>query len=321
MEEFILQTGVKIKMKNQTVQNKHNVIQALSYSILCAVYFLLYIEAYSQENHIIESVTCLLLSFLFGKVVLKWQDVSDSTSWEASLRAHLRGGLFKRDACIRISFAYLFRIIVDGKYFLVKSKRKTGLFQPVGGAYKCNVSEKHYLARELDVYDDNNIPIDVTSENDYRMQVPAKNLKKFMKRFNKTKDRECLDNLSREFNEEVNKPLGLEFETIQYTYVGRDITKVQFSKYFQCYEILLADIIRLDLSPHQIARFRKLMNENSEYYYFASDEEIKHCGVTPSTEELKSTISNHSFNILESYAQNLSIKKRQKRQYVASLNS
>ena len=308
-------------MRAQKVRNKSNFIQALLYSIICVAYFLLYVVAYSQESHIFESVTCLLLPFTFSKLIMKWQDVSDSTNWKSSLRAHLRGGLLKQDDCIRISFAYLFRIIVDGKYFLVKSKRKTGFFQPVGGAYKCNVSEKHYLANELEVYDDNNIPIDVTSENDYRMQVPVRNLKKFVNRFNKTKDRECVDNLSREFNEEVNKALALEFETIQYTYVGRDITKVQFSRYFQCYEILLADIVRLDLSPHQTTRFRKLMNENSEFYYFASEEEIQHCGVTPSTEELKSTISDHSSKILESYAQNLLIKKRQKRQYVATLNS
>lgn len=37
---------------------------------------------------------------------------------------------------IRFSCAYLFRIKVDGRYFLVRDEQRRNHFQPVGGVYK-----------------------------------------------------------------------------------------------------------------------------------------------------------------------------------------
>ena len=42
----------------------------------------------------------------------------------------------KRDDPIRVSAAYLFRIMVDGRYLLIKGKRIQSQYQPVGGVYK-----------------------------------------------------------------------------------------------------------------------------------------------------------------------------------------
>ena len=77
------------------------------------------------------------------------------------------------------------------------------LYKPklVGGVFHCfnaselllGLKEKFYLS------EDDKIKVDASSKNDYRMFVPASKLKAFVKRFDKTVDREQVKNLKREF--------------------------------------------------------------------------------------------------------------------------
>ena len=64
---------------------------------------------------------------------------------------------------VRISFAYLFRIKIDGKYLLVRNTRGTEKFQPVGGVYKLFENEKIELKNLYQVMDDDKISIDESS--------------------------------------------------------------------------------------------------------------------------------------------------------------
>ncbi|PQG76061.1 hypothetical protein CUS43_07515, partial [Enterococcus faecium] len=116
-------------------------------------------------------------------------DLSDNKSWKNSQRKLKRAGLIHKDTKIRISFAYLFRIKVDGKYFLVQNVR-TKKYQPVGGAYKLEPKEAQYLSEKIPVEDDDRIPIDTTTRGDYRLYVKNKDLRRFIKRFDKTPYRE-----------------------------------------------------------------------------------------------------------------------------------
>ena len=62
----------------------------------------------------------------------------------------------------------------------MKNGRNIEKYQPVGGAYKCNIKEKEILkGKKYGVVDDDFISIDETSKDDYRMRVPAKKLKRF----------------------------------------------------------------------------------------------------------------------------------------------
>ena len=84
------------------------------------------------------------------------EDCFDKKKWQSSLRKLWRGNILNKDSLIRISFAYLFRIQVDGKYFLVKNGRGTQKYQPVGGAYKYNKVEKRILSSEFQIVYDKN---------------------------------------------------------------------------------------------------------------------------------------------------------------------
>ncbi len=257
----------------------------------------------------------LLLPYTFEKI----QDCTDVSQWQVSLRKLLRGKIIKKETLIRISFAYLYRIKVDDKYLLVKNARGTQKFQPIGGAYKYNKSEKMYLAKEFYVVDDNKIPIDKGSRNDYRLYVPAVNLKKFIKRFNTTTDRENLSNLGREFSEELVKKGILDFSHIEYRYCGRHFTEVQYSRVFNCYELLLADIVEINLTQEQENAVREIMNKPSSEYYFATEKEIKSCGVQEDTDRLLETIADHTLKILQETEYSLEKNKKLLKTYSIDL--
>ena len=204
-------------------------------------------------------------------------DLSDNKSWKNSQRKLKRAGLIHKDTKIRISFAYLFRIKVDGKYFLVKNVR-TKKYQPVGGAYKLEPKEAQYLSEKIPVEDDDRIPIDTTTRGDYRLYVKNKDLRRFIKRFDKTPYRENINNLSREFIEELFTTNILDKDTfgdLTYKYCGRHITDVEYGDFFECYELLLADIIEVRLTDKQEELFRKLMEKTDNQYIFATFNEIK----------------------------------------------
>lgn len=227
-------------------------------------------------------------------------DLSDNKSWKNSQRKLKRAGLIHKDTKIRISFAYLFRIKVDGKYFLVQNVR-TKKYQPVGGAYKLEPKEAQYLSEKIPVEDDDRIPIDTTTIGDYRLYVKNKDLRKFIKRFDKTPYRENINNLSREFIEELFTTNILDKDTfgdLIYKYCGRHITDVEYGDFFECYELLLADIIEVRLTDKQEELFRKLMEKTDNQYIFAKFNEIKTGGVKHGTNDLKDNIANHAPKIL-----------------------
>lgn len=226
-------------------------------------------------------------------------DLINYPSWKRSQKNLEKLGKLNDDTIIRISFAYLFRIKVNGKYFLVPNSR-TGKYQPVGGAYKFNEEEANYLNKKFHVENDDCIPVDKVTKRDYRLLIKNKYLKKFMRRFNKTENRENIYNLSREFEEElyVTKILKKEdFGKVSYRYNGRHITEIT-NNGFRYYELLLADIVEVILTDKQEKIFKNLMHNESNSYIFATPEEIKTYGMKLGTSNLDDNIANHTFKIL-----------------------
>lgn len=240
-------------------------------------------------------------------------DLTDNENWKASQRKLKRAGILQKDTVIRISFAYLFRIKVDGKYFLVRNSRSRK-YQPVGGAYKFDKEEANYLRDNIPVESDNRIPVDQITKRDYRLFVKNKLLRKFVRRFNKTPYRENITNLSREFSEEIFSTGILDkttFGNLIYNYCGRHMTNVEFGNVFNIHELLLADIVEVQLSEKQEDLFRELMKKDCDMYHFADSSEIETYGVKYGTNDLSENIANHTFKIL-STTDNLTMKNKHK---------
>lgn len=254
------------------------------------------------------NVTAVLLSAVIGLSMEQFfysiQDLADRNSWKKEQRKNERGHFINKESLIRISFAYIFRIKVDGRYLLVMNNRHTGKYQPVGGVYKMNDSEKRFLASKYGCMDDNMIIIDDSSKNDYRLRVKNRYLRDFVKRFNKCQEREKLNNLYREFKEELIDTGILSFDNfkkIRYEYVGRYYNGVKFTQHFNCYEMLLGDVVSLIPTEDQEEELRRLLRagQNDKVSFF-TDEQIVKLGVDVQHSTLEEIIADHAINVLES---------------------
>lgn len=282
----------------QYMQNKE-IIESFSLYLISALFFLaLSIFSNSKDFQIIEAISLIMFSFLSERMLYRIQDLIDTTSWKKDIRGLLRGRLINKNDYIRISFAYLYRIKIFDKYLLVKNNRGTRKFQPVGGAYKFNDAERLYLTKKFHIRDDSGIPVDNTSKNDYRLHLKAKYLRRFIRRFNSTQNREMLKDLSREFIEELIKPQIIQFNKIVYRYIGRDFSRIQISRHFNCYELLLADIVEVILDEQQQSELEVLLTQAPTEFGFFNSEDIKRCGIKPGTDELYESIGDHTQKIL-----------------------
>lgn len=245
------------------------------------------------------NIAGILLGLVFPKFINSIQVFRDTTNWKTSQRKLLRGKLINNNTFIRISFAYLYRIKSGNKYLLVKNERGTGKYQPVGGVYQFDEDERLNLQRLFHIIDDNKIPIDESSRNDYRLRMENKYLRKFIKYFDKYKKRENIEDLSREFREELIEKGIINWEEISYRYCGRHITDLKFGEHFQTYEILLADIVELLPTESQRNDLKSLEEKPSDQYRFATAEEISSFGVNTALGQFKDEIANHTVKILE----------------------
>lgn len=246
-----------------------------------------------------SSIAGLLLGFSLQVLFHSIQDVLDTTDWKMSQRKLKRGGFITDNTIIRISFAYLYRIKIGNKYLLVKNERGTGKYQPVGGVYKFEEDEKIELKNRFQVKDDNKISIDESSRNDYRLRMENKYLRKFISHFDKKANRENVNNLSREFREELIEKDIINWNKISYRFCGRHMTSIYFGEHFQIYEILLADVVELLPTVEQTEDLRMLLNKSSDKYRLATAEEITSLGVNTSTGQLTEEIADHTRKILQ----------------------
>ena len=240
-----------------------------------------------------------LIAIFIEKVWKAGEDLFDTTNWMVSQTKLKRGGLINDDTIIRISFSYLYRMKIGDKYFLVLNKR-TRKYQPVGGVYKFQESEKLELKNSFHVADDNKIQIDNSSRDDYRLRLQNKFLRDFIKRFDSTDAvRERIDNVGREFKEELIETGILNWEKISYRYCGRHITDLRFSEHFQIYEVLLYDVVELIPAPDQEQDLKHLIQTENEKYRFASADQVTCLGMNTDVGELFEWIGDHTKCTLE----------------------
>ena len=246
-----------------------------------------------------SSLAGIALGFSLPGLVNSIQDLLDTTNWKTSQRKLKRGRFIEDSTIIRISFAYLYRIKIGNKYLLVKNERGTGKYQPVGGVYKLLGNEKLELRNRYQVKDDNKIPLDRSSRDDYRLRLENRYLRKFVKRFDRKAEREQIYNLSREFKEELIEKGIISWSQITYRFCGRHMTELHFGDHFQCYELLLADVVELVPTPEQEADLERLVKQQSDIYRFATADEITSLGVDTASGDLRENIADHTLKIIQ----------------------
>lgn len=246
-----------------------------------------------------STIVSVITTCLGEKYWHRIEDLLDTSDWKSSQRKLERGGYIRKDTIIRISFAYLYRIKIKDKYLLVKNGRGTGKYQPVGGVYKLKESEKLILKNLFQVKDDDKIPIDKSSKNDYRLRMDNRYLRRFVRRFDRKAVREKIDNVGREFKEELVDTGIVDWKQITYRFCGRHMAELKYGDHFQIYELLLADVVELLPSPEQEDDLINLMTVASESYRFVTSGEVMSLGIDAPNGSLLESIGDHTKKILE----------------------
>lgn len=227
---------------------------------------------------------------------------------------------------VRISFGYAFRVMVDGKYLLVKDKY--GKYQSPGGCYKVTQEEKYYLRKKYHACADQSTPMSVTdtTKDDYRMRIPASKLGGFVTRFHTTKRRETYKNASREFREELidtgilNKEL---FKEVEYSYLGQYQAPIARSPYFGVYELIFTDVLELIPTPEQEECLRQLLLKNEDYsnpeFRFVTEDQILHCGMDRD-KKMQAFIMENAFKITDESFKDLKRCPRKLTTYKININ-
>ncbi len=175
--------------------------------------------------------------------------------------------LLKFNKDIRISYAYLYRIKINGKYLLVKGS-KILQFQPVGGVFKYFPSSKGEFEK-WEVQDD-------TEEHfyddcDLRQIIKGKNLYKYIKWFDTRKNREIT--VVRELIEELEFDIEVMYDIVtnsEIEFIKQIKEPISFSTHFQVDEQKIFEIYEVRL-PSKI-KFEMFDNEK---FIFVDTEDIK----------------------------------------------
>lgn len=268
---------------------------------LCLLAAIIITEIYSIPG--VSSICGLFLGIVLPFTFNKCVELSlNKQQWKLYERRLKKAKAINGETLVRISFAYLFRIMIDGKYLLIQSSRNTGRYQPVGGVYKYYGSEGEYLKNTYHIEPDDKIKTDSTSKNDYRFYVKDKYIKDFVKHFDmENTNREKKSDISRELLEEIFREHSIspkQFGILNYKYCSRFLD-FGYTSIYQCYELVLADIYEIMLDDKQENLLRKLLTQGNEFI-LASKNDIENEGVKLSDGKNKETISNHSWKILPS---------------------
>ena len=230
---------------------------------------------------------------------------------------------------IRFSCAYLFRIKIDGQYFLVRDEQRRNQFQPVGGVYKYTDPT---ILKQFDAEQCRKFRYSSDLDDDLRIIVPRNKVFAFYKWYTKQTGRENIKNLYREFKEEIIDRIpeltheNIEsFKTIHYKYCGENIVSSTYktANGEKALQIHMADIVELIPTQPQLHAFRSLKKyNNSPIFYFATEDEIiaaKENKTAYTTDALG--ISGHSYKILPSEENKLSYNHKKRGDYHADFNA
>lgn len=227
--------------------------------------------AVTTDSNALQTIA-VIASAVVGAAVSSAYELIDTH--DQGIRTWFLSQIKYREKNIRLSFSYLYKIEVDGKYLLVRGNRMKDRYQPIGGVYKFYPEAKTFLDSIQYVPDTKMKNNDETD--DLRIQIKGQNLLKFFDWFTSMQDREY--DPCREFYEEVLQDGTLpeeKFRHLKYRKVNVHNKGITWSEYLNINEVLYADIFDVTLSEEQKEIVRRAVKEHPEKLCLASPDEMR----------------------------------------------
>lgn len=259
--------------------------------ILVGVVFLIWGKYYADDNlrpelygMAIGAAAVLLIEFI--------SFIYDEWSF---LGLYMNCFTYKKRPAIRLTISYLYKIEVQGKYLLVKSRHIPNTYQPVGGVYKYFHEEAINDLNCMSILPDNHIQNDNINEYDLRLKMnERKNIRKFLKWFFSKKERE-LDPWREFYEELVDTGIlsATNFKYIHYELVGQHFEPIHYDTRFRIDTFKYADIYTPKfVCNNQFEEVKRLLAVNSTEFIWATEQEV----INKTTTDGK-RIADHTFKI------------------------
>ncbi len=245
----------------------NKIIKTITAFVILLVLIVLLLNTFI-DNQALAVILSSLLSVVFTLLA------NEISNHGYGIKLWLQSKFKFRNKDVRISFSYLFRIKVDGKYLFIRGGRLKNQFQPVGGVYKFYNEAKPFL--ESIHYNIDQRMNNEEDDDDLRLELKGKYIFEFLDWFNNMHDREY-DPL-REFREELFNTGILsekDFGEISYRKVSTHDVGIEKSQYNKCWEYVYADIFEIKLNERQEDILRGLQHKPHPDICWADSDETK----------------------------------------------
>lgn len=246
----------------------HKSIRILIVAFTCAVFTALLFLKTGTLALTLSTVT----SGISGAAISALYELIDTKG--QGIKTWLLSKIKYKDKDIYISFSYLYRIEVDGKYLLVRGHRLKNQYQPIGGVYKYYPEAKSFLNSIRVV--PSTVMGNTDETDDLRLNMKGKYFLSFIDWFLKMEDREY--DPIREFTEELLDTGILpkdEFQKLKYRKVDVHNVGFTYSQPLASHEVIYADIFELILTDDQKNIIRDAVSKYPDCIVLATPQEIK----------------------------------------------
>lgn len=242
--------------KNKSVFYVIFILIMIFFTILCFIY-----PEGPIGNFSMGILTSSVCSLIFMLVTEKENSENLFLPFGVYMKTYILARLFPNRE-IRVSMAYLFRIVVDDKFLLIKNLKR-GVLSPIGGCYKFYESAEAFLSKLNYTYC---LEADVDKypnkyDKDLRLLLPLKNLFTFLRWFDSANGREY--DPYREFYEELAEtgiPDKEMFSSIRYSKYSSHRILSGYNKVKKYYELHHFDIFTVYLTPSQKEYIKSFIN-------------------------------------------------------------
>jgi hypothetical protein len=282
-------------MKKRFLINLINLI-AFTFAILILVWI--------QVDKLNFSIQMVILATFVNAVLLRFyielvKTTFTKTIWENSYRVLLLRGEIKPLESVRTSFSQLYRIRVDGKYFLVKANT-SGLYQSPATTYENKDYVRDKVTKAVKMQPESNYAY---NNNQFKYRLFAKEIGALIKSVNKFYNKIYVENYAKTYFYSTLEYYGVSFKVVNSNnssilYRGRYIPKIDFSRREQRFEVFIHDIFELILDSKTEEELKKFIL-NKDNYILATEHQINRLGTNSDEKQYTQYISEFTERILE----------------------
>jgi hypothetical protein len=237
-----------------------------------------------------------LLGFLLPIEKGAYEKLKDSSPWETYLNYLIKKEKLSSESKIRISYAAVVVVELNGKYLLLQNSKGIELFHFPSWTYGISEEESKRIEIKFGALKDSFIKKDY---NDYRFLVPVKNLKKFYEDFCEKVN--PYNYSCAAIIEDFTKKCLLDttvFSNTKSLFKWRKIEKIKYSRYTRNYEMNIRDIYVLCLNEEERNELQKTQNVTSSTFKWATQKEIEANGINEECNKLYADIAPFTYEIM-----------------------